>query len=102
MHSGWKFVFKNIVVECVNHDRPADTSFSPPYSLLGLLAESKSLVHLGVTIPDTARVVLGQEERIKVFKQQLEDVLGEFYSVHDSIDPAVRPLMEGQVESVLR
>lgn len=70
--------------------------------MIELLAESRALVHLGVSIPESAKAVLEQEGRIKLFKQKLEDVLEDFYSVLNSIDPAVRPLMEGHVETVLR
>lgn len=43
-----------------------------------------------------------QESRIKHFKQQLEDVLEDFYSVQKSIDPPLRPLMAPHVDSVVR
>ena len=43
-----------------------------------------------------------QESRIKHFKQQLEHVVGEFYSVSEAIDPAVRPLLRPHLEAVTR
>ncbi len=72
------------------------------HSLLELLAECRALVHLGVAIPDSAQGILEQEGRIKLFRQQLQGLLEELYSVVDGVDSAVRPLMEGHVETVLR
>ena len=43
-----------------------------------------------------------QESRIKIFKQELEYVLEDFYSVQRSIDPPLRLLMSAHVDSVVR
>lgn len=43
-----------------------------------------------------------QELRIKEFKQQLELVLGDYYSVKSSIDPSIQSLMTPHLEVVLR
>ena len=43
-----------------------------------------------------------QESRIKNFKQQLEHVLEDFYSVQNSIDPPLQPLFVPHVDSVVR
>ena len=72
------------------------------FSLLELIAESRSLIQLGITIPETAMATLKQESRIKHFKQHLEHVVGEFNMVLGAIDPAVRPLMAPHIETVVR
>lgn len=43
-----------------------------------------------------------QESRIKIFKQQLEHVLEDFYSVQRSIDPPLQLLMSAHIDSVVR
>jgi len=43
-----------------------------------------------------------QEDRLKHFKQQLEQVLESFYSIQEAVDPAIRPLMAPHIEAVVR
>ena len=43
-----------------------------------------------------------QEPRVKQFRQQLEFILGEFYTIQDSLDPPIKPLMIPHIECVIR
>ena len=43
-----------------------------------------------------------QEVHVKLYKQNLEHMLRDFYSTVNSIDPAIRPLFDAHVESALR
>lgn len=69
--------------------------------LLELIQESKSLVRLGIQVPDAAIDVLKQEHRLKVYKQSLELVLENYYKVCQDVPLPLLKLLTPHMESVL-
>ncbi|XP_068697910.1 dynein axonemal heavy chain 8-like [Montipora foliosa] len=69
--------------------------------LLELIQESKSLLRLGIQLPDTAVDVLKQEHRLKVYKQSLELVLEDYYKVCQDVPQPLLKLLTPHMESVL-
>ncbi|KAL5457324.1 hypothetical protein EMCRGX_G034572 [Ephydatia muelleri] len=70
--------------------------------LLMTIAECKLLGRTGIPLPAASQELLQQEVHVKLYKQNLEHMLRDFYSTVNSIDPAIRPLFDAHVESALR
>ena len=71
-------------------------------SLIQLLAETRGLKRLGVSLPAPALNFLTQENRIKSFQQQLQQVTDDLYESLKNIDKRLDPLFDRAVEIVFR
>ena len=67
-----------------------------------LLGETRSLLRLGAPLSSTAKVLLSQESRVKLFEQRLKDVVNDLYDTINIIDSKTRPLFDKVIETVLR
>jgi len=59
--------------------------------IMTLIREAKCLSRLGIEIPESAKIVLLQEEKFKMYNNELQFVLGEYDRIVNKIRPNPRP-----------
>lgn len=62
--------------------------------IMQLMRETKFLQRLGVEVPESAKMVLLQEEKFKYYYNQLTFVLSEYERITNAITNAVHPMMK--------
>eukprot|EP01047_Picozoa_sp_COSAG01_P062772 COSAG01_NODE_8035_length_2947_cov_3.654846_1_plen_857_part_10 len=68
--------------------------------ILQLIRETKCLQRMGVEVPDTAKMVLLQEDKFKTYYNQLCFVLKEYDRVVQQLIPVIRPLVRRQLDDL--
>eukprot|EP00887_Chlorella_sp_A99_P001633 scaffold8.g1633.t1 len=68
--------------------------------VLQLMREAKYMRRLGLAVPDSAQMVLLQEEKFKHYHAQLSHALRELERVLGGISPTLRPLLRPHVEDL--
>ena len=71
-------------------------------SLLDVMAESKAMAAAGITLPEIARHILTQEERVKKFRQNLQQMLDDLHCTLTSLDLPQRTLLRPRIDSLTR
>jgi dynein heavy chain, axonemal len=65
-----------------------------------LIQESKCLVKLGIDIPDSAKLIMLQEDKYKAYYNDLKYLLVEYNRVHHKIAPIIKPLFEPHLQAM--
>ena len=68
--------------------------------ILTLIREAKCLSRLGADIPNTAKIVLLQEEKFKMYKNELQYIITEYNRIHGKIRPNVEMLLSPHKEDL--
>jgi len=68
--------------------------------ILTLIREAKCLSRLGAYIPNQAKIVLLQEEKFKMYKNQLQFIIKEYNRIHGKIRPNVEMLLSTHKENL--
>eukprot|EP00002_Diphylleia_rotans_P028875 TRINITY_DN5840_c0_g1_i3.p1 TRINITY_DN5840_c0_g1~~TRINITY_DN5840_c0_g1_i3.p1 ORF type:complete len:4482 (-),score=987.95 TRINITY_DN5840_c0_g1_i3:157-13602(-) len=70
--------------------------------ILQLIRETKTLIRLGVEVPESARVVLLQEEKFKSYYDQLEYALNEYQRITSQVLPVCKSVLRPHLEDIDR
>ena len=66
--------------------------------ILQLIKEARAIMRMGIPIPSSAKMVLMQDQKFKVFHGQLTHAIKEYDHVVSRIIPVTKPLMETNLE----
>ncbi len=75
-------------------------NFDP--EIIQLVHESKGLQRLGIHVPETAKMVLLQEDKFKQYESTLRFIVREFDRIVSSVVPAMRPLLLPHLDDLER
>ena len=70
--------------------------------ILLLIRETKSLLRMGVAVPESARLVVLQEDKFKSFFNQLSFALSEYEKVLSRVPPITAKLLKPHLEDMRR
>jgi hypothetical protein len=70
------------------------------FEVLQLVRETKCLQRIGIEVPESADLVLLQEDKFKSYNNQLTFVLKEYDRVLQRIIPVVKPLLKPRLEDL--
>ena len=73
-------------------------NFDP--DILTLIREAKCLSRLGADIPQQAKIVLLQEEKFKMYRNELQFIIKEYNRIHSKIRPNVEMLLSPHKEDL--
>ena len=68
--------------------------------IMQLIRETKCLQRIGVEVPDSAKMVLLQEDKFKSYYNRLSFVLKEYDRVVQQLIPVIRPLLRRQLDDL--
>ena len=68
--------------------------------IMQLMKETKYLIRLGSDVPDPAKMVLLQEDKLKYYYNQLTFTLQEYNRVTGSISPLAKPLLAPHIDDL--
>jgi dynein heavy chain len=68
--------------------------------IMTLIREAKCLSRLGIEIPESAKIVLLQEEKFKMYNNELQFVLGEYDRIVSKIRPNTKSLLVPHLEDL--
>ena len=68
--------------------------------ILNLIREAKCLDRMGVQVPENARLVMMQEDKFKVYENELTYMLKEYDRIMSSIAPVAKKLLEPHVRDI--
>jgi dynein heavy chain len=68
--------------------------------IMQLMRETKFLQRMGVEVPDSAKMVLLQEEKLKHYYNKLSFLLCEYERITNAITDPVRPMMKPHLENM--
>eukprot|EP01028_Stygiella_incarcerata_P006636 TRINITY_DN270_c0_g1_i1.p1 TRINITY_DN270_c0_g1~~TRINITY_DN270_c0_g1_i1.p1 ORF type:complete len:4523 (-),score=1222.92 TRINITY_DN270_c0_g1_i1:192-13760(-) len=86
----------------VRHPETGKLFVNFDHEILQLIKETKWLLRLGVEVPESAKMVLLQEDKFKSYYNQLTYALGEYERVAQRIIPIVRPIMQPHLNDLER
>eukprot|EP00002_Diphylleia_rotans_P021973 TRINITY_DN428_c1_g1_i1.p1 TRINITY_DN428_c1_g1~~TRINITY_DN428_c1_g1_i1.p1 ORF type:complete len:4548 (+),score=958.95 TRINITY_DN428_c1_g1_i1:229-13872(+) len=70
--------------------------------ILQLIRETKWLLRFGIEIPEAARIVLLQEEKFKVYYDQLDYLLREYQRITSMVPPICHDILQSHLDEVER
>lgn len=68
--------------------------------IMTLIREAKCLSRIGIEIPESAKIVLLQEEKFKMYNNELSFVLGEYHRIVNKIRPNTKSLLVPHLEDL--
>jgi len=68
--------------------------------IMTLIREAKCLSRIGIEIPESAKIVLLQEEKFKIYNSELTFVLGEYDRIVNKIRPNTKSLLVPHLEDL--
>ena len=68
--------------------------------ILTLIREAKCLSRIGIEIPESAKIVLLQEDKFKMYNQELQHVLKEYERIVNKIRPNTKSLLVPHLEDL--
>ena len=68
--------------------------------IMTLIREAKCLSRIGIEIPESAKIVLLQEEKFKMYNNELTFVLGEYDRIVNKIRPNTKSLLVPHLEDL--
>ena len=78
----------------VRHPRTGKLFVNFDREILQLVRETKCLQRIGIEVPESAKMVLLQEDKFKSYYNQLTFVLKEYDRVLQRIIPVIKPLLK--------
>lgn len=68
--------------------------------ILRLIQEAKCLSRMGIDVPDSAKMVLFQQEKFKNYYDELTFILRAYYRILDKALPIIQPLLQPHFQDV--
>jgi dynein heavy chain len=84
----------------VKHPETGDLLVNFDKEIIQLMRETRYLQRMGIEVPESAKMVLLQEEKFKEYYNQLSYALKEYDRVMDLIVPVVKPLMKSHLDDI--
>jgi len=84
----------------VRHPRTGKLFVNFDREILQLVRETKCLQRIGIEVPESAKMVLLQEDKFKSYYNQLTFVLKEYDRVLQRIIPVIKPLLKPHLEDL--
>lgn len=86
----------------IRHPRSGMLFVNFDREILQLIREAKFLQRMGIDVPESARMVLLQEEKFKSYFNELAFVLKEYERILSKVPPVVKPIVRPHLEDLDR